>query len=139
MKKANKLFDIIQSVDSFKLLNKLNSTAKNNKNTQEIFLQVNITKDKNQKGFLEKDIFKAARQTTKLTNLKLSGVMAIGPNNKNTKKIQKTFKKSKEIQEKIKKEISPTCVNLSIGMSGDYIIALQEGATHIRIGSKIFS
>ena len=65
--------------------------------------------------------------------------MAIGPNTKNKKHIQKAFKKTKKIQEKIQQTINTECVSLSIGMSEDYIIALKEGATHIRIGSKLFT
>ena len=52
--------------------------------------------------------------------------------------IQKTFKTTRELQENIKKNINNGCVNLSMGMSQDYILALKEGATHIRIGSSLF-
>ncbi len=136
--RANKLFDVIQSVDTVKLLKKLDTISQKNNNNQEVFLQVNVAENKKQTGFFEKDVFSAARYATKLKNLKLSGIMAIGTNTKNDKEIKKNFQKAKEIQQKIEKTINPQCVNLSIGMSGDYILALQEGATHIRIGSKLF-
>ena len=137
--RANKIFNIIQSIDSIKLLKKLNLVAQKNNNTQEIFLQVNVTNNKNQKGFSEEEIFTAAEFASSLSNLKTSGIMAIGSNTTNKKKIQADFNKIKKIQKKIQKEINQDCLNLSIGMSQDYVIALQEGATHIRIGSLLFN
>ena len=51
---------------------------------------------------------------------------------------QQLFKKTKDIQVKVQTKISPTCKFLSMGMSGDYKLALKEGATHIRIGTKLY-
>ena len=137
--RAIQLYNIIQSVDSIRLLNKINQTAKNNKKTQKIFLQENTTQNPTQKGFNNIEILKAAEQTTLLSNIKLCGVMSIGENTQNKEKIKKSFFETKKTQEKIKTTINGDCVGLSIGMSNDYILALQAGATHLRLGTILFN
>ena len=64
--------------------------------------------------------------------------MAIGANTENEKKIQQIFRKTRKIQQAINKKINPKCKELSIGMSRDYIWALKEGATQIRLGTALF-
>ena len=136
---AIKLYNIIQSVDSISLLNKINQTAKKNNKTQKIFLQENTTQSPTQKGFNHTEILKAAEKTTFLSNIKLCGVMSIGEHTQNKEKIKKSFFETKKTQEKIKTTINGDCVGLSIGMSNDYILALQAGATHLRLGTILFN
>jgi len=135
---AVSIYNVIQSVDSIKLLNKINNSAiKQNKN-QKIFLQIKNNKQISQSGFNKKEIIKAAEHASQLSNIQTIGLMTIGPNTKNVEKIKKIFKQTKKIQQIINSSIDRGCKYLSMGMSQDYIFALQEGATHLRIGTKLF-
>ncbi|MBI44874.1 MAG: YggS family pyridoxal phosphate-dependent enzyme [Candidatus Marinimicrobia bacterium] len=136
--KAVQTYDVIQSVDSLKLLVKINAVAKKNNKKQKIFLQTNLKGKPTQAGASNEETLFLAKKTKKLQNIKLCGIMSIGPNTQNTKKIKEYFQKIKKIQKTIEKTINPTCSSLSLGMSGDYKQALQIGATHIRLGTLLF-
>jgi len=136
---AVKTYNIIQSVDSIKIVNKINIVAQKINKKQKIFLQLNISKNPKQKGFTSKDIKMAAKHAEKLSHIKLIGLMSIGENTTNIKNIKKGFIKAKEIQNQISQTISPTCINLSLGMSQDYTLALQAGSTHLRLGTVLFT
>ena len=135
---AVSIYNVIQSVDSIKLLNKINNSAIKQNKKQKIFLQIKNNKQRSQSGFNKKEILKAAEHANQLSNIQTIGLMTIGPNTKNIEKIKKTFKQTKKTQQIINNNIDKGCKYLSMGMSQDYIIALQEGATHLRIGTKLF-
>ena len=135
---AVKLFDVIESVDSIRLLNKINNQAEKTNKKQQVFLQINITKAPTQTGFKEKEINKAAVEAKKLQNIQMAGIMSIGTNTNNKKTIIKNFIKAKIIQKNIQKKIDKGCTQLSLGMSQDYILALQAGATNLRLGTILF-
>ena len=137
--KAIHLYDVIQTIDTIRLCKKLNQAAKKNKKKQKIFLQVNISSSKNQKGFSAKELYDAAKQISLYSNIQLLGLMGIGTNTKQNAKIEKGFKELKKQQEYIYKNINKNTQFLSLGMSNDYIIALQQGATHIRIGTLLYA
>jgi len=132
------LYDIIQSVDSLKILRKINQIAEKQNKKQKIFLQINTSNTSTQKGFIPEETIKAAEQAKKLTHISLCGVMSIGAHTENQKKIQQNFKQAALIQQTIYTNIDPRCTSLSLGMSGDYVFALQAGATHIRLGTVLF-
>ena len=132
------LYDVIQSVDSIKLLNKINRSAKQQNKKQNIFLQINISKATRQTGFNEEDIIKAAEAITRLRYIKMEGIMSIGPHTPDQKAIQKNFESVRQIQKEIQNKINPQCSSLSLGMSQDYILALQAGSTHLRLGTILF-
>ena len=136
--KAVGLFDIIHSVDSIKLLNKINNQAQKQNKKQKIFLQINISKSKTQSGFKEEEIYKAAEKATQKQNIILMGLMCIGTNTEDKIKIESSFIKAKKIKEKIQQRINPQSQDLSMGMSQDYVLALKKGATYIRIGTNLF-
>ena len=135
---AVKLYNLIQSVDSIKILNKLNASAQKQHKIQQIFLQLNITNSPTQTGFKEEEIMIAAEQAQKLPFIEIKGIMAIGANTLNEKKSKQIYKKTRKIQQTIKKKINPKCKELSIGMSRDYLWALQEGSTQLRLGTTLF-
>ena len=117
----------------------LTRQQKKNKKKQKIFLQVNISSSKKQKGFSVKELYDAAKQISLYSNIQLLGLMGIGTNTKQNTKIEKGFKELKKQQEYIYKNINKNTQFLSIGMSNDYILALQQGATHIRIGTLLYT
>ena len=137
VRKAIKLYDYIQTVDTLPLAKKINTIAKEENKIQKIFLQVNIGNLKNRYGFLTKEIETAANSINLYKNISIQGIMIIPPLTDNNKKYLNYFKTAKEIQVKIKAKIK-TCKNLSMGMTSDYVEAVKEGATHVRIGTALF-
>lgn len=135
---AVKLYNLIQSVDNIKILNKLNISAQKQNKIQEIFLQLNITNSPTQTGFKEEEIMMAAEYAQKLPFIQTKGIMSIGANTVNEKTIKQTFRNIRKVQQEVNKKINPKCKELSIGMSGDYILALQEGSTQLRLGTILF-
>ena len=137
VKKAIKIFDVIQTVDTPKLINKINKIAKELRVTQKIMLQINTGKDEKKYGFETEEIYNYIEEFKKLKNVIIIGIMTIAPKIKDKKKLINIFKTTKEIQKEIQKEIKE-CKYLSMGMSEDYVEAIKAGATHIRIGTAIF-
>ena len=78
------------------------------------------------------------KKIQKLNNIHLTGIMTILPYGLDNQQNQKYFYETRHIKENIQQKVSPTCKFLSMGMSGDYIEALKEGATHIRVGTKLY-
>ena len=138
VKRAVNLFDVIQTVDSIKLLKKINNQAEKIKKKQKVFMQINIGRDKNKRGFASQEIFEACKEARKLKNIEVKGLMTILPFGKTKKENKKLFTETKIIQEKIEKNYILSCKETSMGMSGDYIEAVKSGATLIRIGSAFF-
>ena len=135
---AIKYFDIIQTVDTIKLLERINKISKEENKHQKIFLQVNTGHDPNKYGFTEKDIFAAAEQIKNFSHISLVGIMTIPPQDISKNKLQFIYRETRKIRDKIKHTIDNHCKNLSMGMSNDFETAIIEGATHIRIGTALF-
>ncbi len=134
-KKAVRLFDVIQTVDSQKIIKNINKEAKKIEKKQKIMLQVNVGRDERKYGFLLEELNVVELKDYK--NIEIIGIMTIPPQNKTDQELREIFKSTKRIQEEIKKTIK-TCKETSMGMSGDYMLAIKEGATYIRIGTNLF-
>ena len=136
--KAVKMFDIIETVDSMKIIKKINSTAKRYNKIQKLYLQVNLTKEPQKFGLSKNEIIQIANKSMELNNVSLEGIMTIPPNNLSEKEVRKIFSKTRDIKDIIYNSITKKCKFLSMGMSSDYELAIKEGATHIRIGTLLF-
>ena len=128
--------NLIHSVDSTSLLEEINKKAFENERVVDILIQVNVSNEETKTGFdlseLE-DLFKI-----EATNVRIKGLMTMAPFIEDKEKLRNYFRKVAEIKEKINKEYNLELEELSMGMSNDYIEALKEGATIIRIGSRLF-
>ena len=136
-KDAVKLFDCIQTLDSKKILNKVNRESEKIQKIQQGMIQVNITENPNQFGVsLDKteEMFNYAKE---LKNINIIGLMAIGENSTNSEKKLKTFKKIQSLFIELNDK-NHGLEDISIGMSGDYIEALKCGSTMIRIGTNLY-
>ena len=135
--KAVEIFDMIQTVDSLPLAKKINEEcAKINKNMP-VLIEVNIAKEKNKSGCTPEEVEQLAAVISKLPNLQLKGLMAMGPALAIPEELRHYFKLMKIIFDKLQKEYNVSV--LSTGMSDSYKIAIEEGATMARIGKKIFA
>lgn len=129
VKKAIELFDVIQTIDSIKLAKKVNEISNS---IFPIMLQLNIGKEPQKQGFSEEELDKAINEIKKLPNIKILGLMTILPNTRDSKKLRNYFKKMKKLNDKYNFQ------ELSMGMTNDYKMAIEEGSTMVRIGSAIF-
>lgn len=136
-KAAVELFDCIQTVDSLKLALELNKRAKE---PIDVLIQVNIAREKTKAGVDSDGALKLARAISAMPSLRLRGLMAIPPFYDNPEMSRPYFVTLRRLAEHINKEHIPgvSLKDLSIGMSSDFEIAIEEGATIIRVGSAIF-
>ena len=137
IKKALKLFHVIQTIDSYRLVEKLNKKDKEINKKQRIYCQINIGKDPNKKGFSETEFKLEISKIINLSNIKLEGIMTILPLNKTKNERKALFLKTKRIRDEISRR-HKIPLELSMGMSQDYHEAIKYGSTIIRVGSKIF-
>ena len=136
-KKAVKIYDVIQTVDSEKLANKINSCAKQADKKQKIFIQINISNNQRQSGIKKEEALPLIKKTEKMKNIIICGLMAIGPNTTNKKTTNTQYEEIYKLHSKIKLK-HKNIKELSIGMSGDYKLALKNGATILRLGTLLF-
>ncbi len=137
-KKAVKFFDYIQSIDTLNLAQKINKEAEKMHKIQKGYLQINIGKDPHKHGFSLQEINSACKQIQQMKNIQIKGIMTILPQGKTETETKKLYLQTKEIQEEIRQTYFKKCINLSMGMSKDYRLAIESGATEIRIGTKLF-
>jgi len=128
VKFALKIFDYIHSLDSEKLANKISDEQIKQGKKPKIFIQVNIGNE-DQKSGINKERLDDFYKFCKNLNLDIIGTMCIPPNNGNTEKF---FFEMSKVNQKL------NFTELSMGMSGDYLEAIKNSATYIRVGSKIF-
>ena len=126
---AAELFNMIQSVDSVKLAETLSQHAQKN---LPILLQVNISEEPSKSGFSTKEISSAIGHIGNLPKLQIRGLMTIAPPTDNFEECRPFFKKLRLLRDSLGLE------HLSMGMTNDFEIAIEEGATLLRIGRAIF-
>lgn len=133
-RKAVKIFDVIQTVDSIELAERLERIClEENRTELKIFIQVDLGNEATKNGIKEADLPKLLEFVKNCKCLKLVGLMQIPPYFDNVEDVRPYFKRLREIRDK-------TLPNgaLSMGMSHDFEIAIEEGATHVRVGTAIF-
>lgn len=140
VKQAVALFDVIQSVDSEKLVLEIDHAAKKINKIQDILLQVNVAQEASKFGISSDDVINFATFISELTNVRLCGLMTIAPHYENPELARPIFKELFQLFINLKdKNLSHTEIKwLSMGMTNDYKIAIEEGANVIRVGSGIF-
>ena len=138
VKKAIECYDVIQTVDSIKLAKKISATVKEKGRTQRIYLQVNSGNDPLKHGFSTDEIIQVAVEISQLSNLQIEGIMMIPPYIEMDDKYRAIYTQTRELRDQIIAVGISSCINLSMGMSRDFEIAIEEGATHIRIGTALF-
>lgn len=137
VKKAVALVDRIESVDSIELLEKIESEAGKIGKVMDILFEVNSSGEESKGGFRDKDeLFSAVEKASLMKNVRLIGLMTIGPLGDDRDKNRMAFRYTKGLFDEISKT-HPLSV-LSMGMSGDWRDAVEEGSTEVRIGRAIF-
>ena len=137
--KAINLFDTIDTIDSKKIAQRLDNSLKKINKTKEVLLQVNASKDVAKYGFDLND----QEQMLDVINYKhlvVKGLMTIGEFTKDEKKTRKTFILLRQLKDKLNDQLESDkkLTDLSMGMSSDFNIAIEEGSTQIRLGTALF-
>lgn len=139
-KYAVKLFDMIQTVDSFRLAQELNRRAQPLGRTVPIIIQVNLASEVSKGGVEPSECLSLIRQVSVLENLQIRGLMTMPPFFDQPERARPYFAQLREMSQKIAEaQVAGVEMNeLSMGMSGDFEAAIEEGATLIRVGTAIF-
>ena len=136
-----KISSFVHSVDTLRLAEEISGTAEKLKMTPNVFLQVNCSEEPQKYGVPVCAAIHLAEQIITMNNIRLVGLMTMAPLTLNKDVVRACFVRAREIFEEIKDEgfVGKEFKHLSMGMSQDYEIAVEEGATILRIGSAIFT
>ncbi|MGD1912784.1 MAG: YggS family pyridoxal phosphate-dependent enzyme [Rivularia sp. (in: cyanobacteria)] len=139
-KKALSYFQWFHSVDSLKLAQRLNLLAQEGRTTPKVCLQVKILPDPDKSGWTISQLLEDLVELNLCKSLQIEGLMTIPPLGLDSSKTLSVFNKTRELAEKIdnRKLSNIKIKQLSMGMSGDYQLAIQSGATMIRLGTILF-
>lgn len=135
---------LIHSVDSFKLLKEINKQAEKNERVIDCLLQVYIAQEDTKTGIDEAELFELLKSEAflSLKNIRIVGLMGMSTFTENMDQVKTEFKSLKTIFDKIREEnigdLGADFKEISMGMSGDWPLAVAEGSTMIRVGSAIF-
>ncbi|MCE2905075.1 MAG: YggS family pyridoxal phosphate-dependent enzyme [Anabaena sp. CoA2_C59] len=139
-RKALELFSWIHSVDNLPLAQRLNTLAQELKVTPNICLQVKILSDANKYGWMAPELLADLEALNQCQNLQIQGLMTIPPQGLADREILTVFNSTYELAQTIQSQhwANITMQQLSMGMSGDYQLAVQAGATMVRLGTILF-
>lgn len=132
---------LIHSIDSYKLLKEVDKQASKNKRQIKCLLQMHIATEETKFGLSEEELISMLATIGELQHVQIIGLMGMATFTDNTSKVKAEFGTLKTIFEKLKSMNLPKNMvmkELSMGMSGDYAMAIEEGSTMVRIGSSIF-
>ncbi len=132
--------DMIHSLDRIELAEEVNKRAEKINIVMPVLIQVNIGREETKSGVFEEDVLEFSKELVKYPNILISGIMAIPPVNRNDEIQRENFKRVYNIYNEVKsyKYDNFDIKYLSMGMTGDFEIAIEEGANIIRIGTGIF-
>lgn len=135
---AVELFEMIQSVDSLKLAEEINKRAEQAAKTLPILLEVNAGGEASKFGYRPEQLLADLPQINKLSRLEIQGLMAVPPWAPNPEKVRPIFRELRELKVKCEQILGAPLSQLSMGMTGDFEVAIEEGATIVRIGTALF-
>jgi hypothetical protein len=139
-RRAVELFDAVESVDSLELGERLNRVAAELNKRLPVFVQVNIGGEESKSGLAAREVLPVCERLGRLANLELRGLMTVPPLFDNPEEVRPFFRRLRELRDEVRRAglVSAQFRDLSMGMSHDFEVAIEEGATLIRIGTAIF-
>ena len=139
-KYAVRMFDLIHSVESAKLAKALDKEARKSDKVQDILVQVNISREETKSGIAETGAVDLITQISDLENVRVKGLMTMPPFFDEPEKARPFFRQLARLRDRIVERNIPrvSMHELSMGMTGDFEVAIEEGATLVRIGTAIF-
>ncbi|CAA6689628.1 MULTISPECIES: YggS family pyridoxal phosphate-dependent enzyme [unclassified Lentimonas] len=137
-KDAVAIFDRVQSVDSLKLLNRLNRCAEQLGKTLSVLLQCNTGEDPNKHGFCVGEMEGALEAALAAANLQVDGLMTIAPLDDNPDVAKAAFEGLRDLRDRLSAQYGLPLAELSMGMTGDLESAIAAGSTQIRVGTALY-
>ncbi len=139
-KKAVRIFDMIETVDSIKLAGAIDSACGNIGKVMPVLIEINSGEESQKAGVMPEGAVSLIKEMTGLKNIRIMGLMTMGPFSGDPEDARPYFRRTREIFEDIKMKNLPgvEMKYLSMGMSNSYKVAIEEGANMVRIGTKIF-
>ena len=138
VRKVLPLFAMIHSIDSLRLAQYTNEVAREMGLFPQVFLQVNHAAEESKAGFSVEDLRASWETLMALDRLEIVGLMSVPPAVDDPEKSRSWFAALRELRDQLSHETDTPLPFLSMGMSSDYAVAIEEGATHVRVGSAIF-
>lgn len=140
VKQAVPLFDLIHSVDSEKLAIHISKVAGELAKIQPVLIEVNVAGEATKQGVSPADVFDFAHKVSSLPNLVVAGLMTVAPHYDNPEETRPLFRTLYDKFMEMKQAGIPNCTMewLSMGMTNDYSVAIEEGANMVRVGTAIF-
>jgi len=139
-RRAVELFDVIQSVDGLKLAERLDNIAGELGKRLPILIEVNLGGESAKSGVASEEVLTLCERTVNLANLELRGLMAVPPQLGDPQEMRPFFRRLRELRDQTKRAgiVGGQFSDLSMGMSNDFEVAIEEGATLVRLGTAIF-
>ena len=135
---AVELFEMIQGVDSLHLAQEINRRAEQAAKTMPIMVEVNAVGEASKFGYRPEQLLAELLQVNALPRLELRGLMTIPPWSPDPEKVRPVFQQVRAIKEQCEQILGAPLPHLSMGMTGDFEVAIEEGATMVRIGTALF-
>ena len=135
---AVEIFDSIQTLDRPKIVHKVNQCSARIGKFMDVFIEVNIGKESQKSGVLPEETKELIRLVDSMSNLQLVGLMAVPPYNQDPVRSRPYFQKLRGLLSEVNQYRSSPLLELSMGMTHDYHVAIEEGATVLRIGTAVF-
>ena len=135
---AVELFGMIQSVDSLHVAQEISKRADQAGKTLPILLEVNLAGEASKFGYRPDQLELELNQLNALPRLEIHGLMTVPPWTANAENVRPVFRQLRELKERCEQTLGAPLPHLSMGMSGDFEVAIEEGATMVRIGTALF-
>lgn len=135
---AVELFEMIQSVDSLGLAEEINKRADQAGKTMPILLEVNLAGEASKFGYNPEQVLADLLKINGLPRLEIHGLMTVPPYTSDSQRLRSLFRQMRELKQRCEETLGAPLPQLSMGMSGDFEVAIEEGATMVRIGTALF-
>jgi PLP dependent protein len=130
-------FEMIQSVDSLALAREINKWAEQSAKTMPALIQVNVAGESSKFGYTPEKVLAELKEINALPKMEVQGLMTVAPFAREAEKVRPVFRRLRELKEQCEDLLGAPLPHLSMGMSGDFEVAVEEGATMIRLGSAV--
>jgi hypothetical protein len=131
-------FEMIQSVDSLPLAQEINKRAEQAAKRMPVLLEVNLAGEASKFGYTPQRALEELKDLNALTRIEIHGLMTVPPWTADPEKVRPCFRRLRELKEQCEQVLGAPLPHLSMGMTGDFEIAIEEGATMVRIGTALF-
>ncbi len=130
-------FAMIQSMDSLALAQEINRCAEKSAKTMPVLLEVNVAGESSKFGYTPEKVLAELKEVNALPRIEVHGLMTVAPFAQDAEKARPVFRRLRELKEQCEDLLGAPLADLSMGMSGDFEVAVEEGATMIRLGSAV--